>query len=100
MVEIVTFGVSFRRSSLFMIKKKYHNLDILDIDLTKKEWHDVLDPADRLVQLEGQVGEEGLLEKVEADLSREVEDEIVNIVNEFDPPTPMLMYPSSLTLRI
>ena len=32
MAVIITFGMSFKRSTLFMIKKKYLDLDLSDID--------------------------------------------------------------------
>ena len=61
----------FRRSTLFMIWKKYLELDIFDVDLTLMEGHNMRDPVKGPEQLEGQNTEEAPLEKAIADQLRE-----------------------------
>ena len=43
--EILKYGMSFRRSSIFMIKQKYHELDLSDINLTLMHGYDVSNPT-------------------------------------------------------
>ena len=38
--DIVKFWMGFRRSILFMIRRKYPNLDLSNMDLTLMEGHD------------------------------------------------------------
>ena len=76
MANIVSFGMSFRRFVLFMIKKKYLDLDLSDVDLTKMEDHDVSDPIDKSMQLEGQGAEKTFLKEAEANLLVKVDMEI------------------------
>ena len=42
----MTFEMSYKRSALFMIKKKYLDLDFTDIDLTQMEGYNIHDPVD------------------------------------------------------
>ena len=51
--DIVTFGMSFRCSALFMIRKKYPKLDLSNANLTKIEWHDVPNLANGSMQSKG-----------------------------------------------
>ena len=67
MTEIIACRMSFRCSTLFMIKKKYLNIDLFDVDLTKMEGHDVPDLVDRLMPLEGQGFRKAFLEEAEVD---------------------------------
>ena len=46
MADIVKFGMSFKRLTLFMIRKKYLDLDLSDVDLTLMEGHNVPDPTE------------------------------------------------------
>ena len=41
--DIVKFGMTFRRSALFMIKEKYPNLDFFDISFIDMRSYDILD---------------------------------------------------------
>ena len=51
--NIIKFGMGFRHFALFIIKKKYPNLDQSNVDLTLIEGHDKLDPTDGSVPQEG-----------------------------------------------
>ena len=44
--DIVKFGMGFRCSALFMIRKKYLELDLFDVELILMEGHNVPDLAD------------------------------------------------------
>ena len=44
--EILKYGMSFKRSTIFMIKRKYPELDLFDIDLTLMHGYDIPDPTD------------------------------------------------------
>ena len=44
--EILKYGMSFRRSAIFMIKQKYPKLDLFDINLTLMHGYDIPDPTD------------------------------------------------------
>ena len=44
--EILKYGMSFRRSTIFMIKRKYPELDLSNIDLTFMHGYDIPDPVD------------------------------------------------------
>ena len=48
-IEIVKYGMTFRRSALFMVMEKYPNLDFSDINFSDMKGHDSADPL-RLVQ--------------------------------------------------
>ena len=43
--QILKYRMSYRRSTLFMIKK-YPDLDLSDIDLTQMKGYNIFDPAD------------------------------------------------------
>ena len=45
--DILKYGMGFRHSTIFMIKQKYHELNLSDIDLTFMHGHNVPDPTDR-----------------------------------------------------
>ena len=44
--DILKFGITFRRSALFMIREKYHDLDFSDINFTNMKGYNVPDPVD------------------------------------------------------
>ena len=77
-----------------MIKEKCLQLNLSDIDMTKMEGHDVLDLVDESAQSKGQGAKEALPKEIEVDQLRDAEgkiqmgarDDVVNIVNQFDPP--------------
>ena len=46
MVPIVDYGMHFRRLTLLMIRKKYVELDFLDIDFTLMEGYAIPNPND------------------------------------------------------
>ena len=48
LTDIVKFGMSFKCLALFMIMKKYFELNLFDVNLTLIEGHDVCDLADGL----------------------------------------------------
>ena len=52
--DIVKFGMGFRHSALFMIRRKYPNLDLSYVDLTLMEGHEKPDPANGLMPQRGQ----------------------------------------------
>ena len=58
MVDILTFEMSYRCSALFMIRQKYPDLDLSNVDLTFMEGHDKPDSADGSSPVEGQGAEE------------------------------------------
>ena len=43
-IEIVKYGMTFRRSALFMVKEKYPDLDFSDINFSDMKGHDSVDP--------------------------------------------------------
>ena len=45
--EILKYGLSFKHSTIFMIKKKYLELDLSNIDLSLMHGYNVLDLADK-----------------------------------------------------
>ena len=59
--------MSFKRSTLFMIRKKCLDMDLSDIDLTKMEGHDVSNLVDGSAPLEDQGAKKTLLEDAMAD---------------------------------
>ena len=44
--DILKYGMSYKHSTLFMLKKKYPNLDFSDVALTQMEGYNVFDPSD------------------------------------------------------
>ena len=42
--DIVKYGMTFRRSTLFLIRKKYPDLDFSDINFLNMMGHDIQDP--------------------------------------------------------
>ena len=42
----MSFDNKFRRLTLFLIRRKYPNIDLSDIDFSSMEGHDVPDPDD------------------------------------------------------
>ena len=44
--DILKFKMSNKRSTLFMIKKKYPDMDLADVDLTQMESYNISNPAD------------------------------------------------------
>ena len=43
-LQIIKYGMSFRRSALFMVKEKYPDLDFSDINFSHMKGHDSVDP--------------------------------------------------------
>ena len=43
-LQIIKYGMSFRRSALFMVKKKYPDLNFSDINFSNMKGHDSADP--------------------------------------------------------
>ena len=56
--EILEYGMGFRRSALFMIREKYPDLDLSDVDLTEIRGYDKPDPAEGSDQQKDQDAEE------------------------------------------
>ena len=46
--DIFKYGMNYKSFSLFMIRKKYHDLDFSDINFIDMEGYNILDPANRL----------------------------------------------------
>ena len=46
--DIVKFGIGFKCSTLLIIRRKYLDLNLSDMDLTLMEGHNIYDPADGL----------------------------------------------------
>ena len=44
--KILNYGMSFKRSTLFMIKEKYLDLDLFDSNLIEIRGYDKFDPTD------------------------------------------------------
>ena len=44
--DILKFKMSNKRSTLFMIKKKYPDMDLADVDPTRMESYNISNPAD------------------------------------------------------
>ena len=70
--EILKYGMSFRRSAIFMIKQKYPKLDLFDINLTLMHGYDIPDPTDRS-ELIRDLNIERSSSKIAADQPRESE---------------------------
>ena len=95
--SVVDFRMGFRRSTLFMIKRKYPHLDLTDIDLAKMEGHNVPDPTDGSLQSKAQGDKRDLLSEAEGEMQKKKadcgllekvgDDKIVNNIDEFDPST-------------
>ena len=43
-LQIIKYGMTFRRSALFMVKEKYLDLDFYDINFSDMKGHDSVDP--------------------------------------------------------
>ena len=43
-LQIIKYGMTFRRSSLLMVKEKYPDLDFSDINFSDMKGHDSADP--------------------------------------------------------
>ena len=73
-LQIIKYGMTFRRSALFMVKEKYPDLDFSDIKFSDMRGHDSADPlmsvnaapvqpieeapqAEGVVEVEGDQGE-------------------------------------------
>ena len=56
---IVDFRMHFRHSTLFMIRRKYPELDLSNVDLTQMERYNVFDLADGSAQ-----ADEGVLKEI------------------------------------
>ena len=65
LLVIVKFGIGFMRLTLFMIRKKYTNLDLSDVDLTLMEGYNIRDLVDGF-ELEGQGFVEAILDEAVA----------------------------------
>ena len=59
--EIFKYGMSFKRSTLFMIREKYPDLELSDVNLTEMRGYDKLDPTYKFDQQQDQDGEEGAI---------------------------------------
>ena len=57
--KIVDYGMNFKRSTLCMIREKYLDLDLSDIDLTKMKGWDKPDPIDGFDRQKDQDAEGG-----------------------------------------
>ena len=76
--DIFKFGMGFRCSTLFMIRKKYPELDLFDMDLTLMEGYDKPNPVNRLDPKKGQGAQEIILKEIVTGQPREEE----NLVGE------------------
>ena len=43
-LQIIKYGMTFKRSTFFMVKEKYPNLDFSDINFSNMKGHDSVDP--------------------------------------------------------
>ena len=50
--EILKYGLSFKRSAIFMIKQKYPELDLSNIDLSFMHGYNVSDPVNKFELIE------------------------------------------------
>ena len=57
--DIVKFGMTFKRSALFMIRKKYPDLDFSDINFTDMRGHNIPDPSEPVQAVSVQPVEDG-----------------------------------------
>ena len=53
MASIVDFGMGCKCLALFMIKREYSDLVLIDVDLTLMKGHNMLDPIDGSTQTKG-----------------------------------------------
>ena len=64
---IIEYEICFKRSALFMIKRKYHDLDLSDVDLTLMEGYDVPDLNDGPTVVEELVPKANVVQDVDGD---------------------------------
>ena len=70
--DILKYGMGYRCSTLFMIRKKYPDLDLSDVDLTQMEGYNILDPVDGSESI-GDLNVGGATSNVTADQTSERE---------------------------